>query len=106
MCHRKNYHMKTRTPKRAKEERIYRIQVKAWLIGKWCKGCEVLFEKITPATQCHHKFGRVGKLLLWQAGWVPVCADCHEWIGSNPMDARCLGLLCEVGQWNNQSLVK
>lgn len=30
-----------------------------------------------PATDCHHRKGRRGKLLFDQAWWMSLCNDCH-----------------------------
>ena len=50
----------------------------------------------------HHQRGRVGSLLLDQRYWIPVCRECHDWIGANPQQARAAGLICEAGKWNSQ----
>lgn len=54
------------------------------------------------AIQIHHKFGRRGRLLRWQPGWVQVCQNCHSWIHAHILEARVLGLMCEAGNWNNE----
>lgn len=92
--------LKPRTAKRAAEEAIYRRLSRAWIQGKKCA--------VFPAewaTQCHHIFGRRGKLLLWEHGWMAVSARGHEWINSNPARAREKGFLAPVGKYNDQSLV-
>lgn len=48
----------------------------------------------------HHTRGRVGSLLLDERFWRAVSRKGHDWIGNNMAEARKLGLLCEVGQWN------
>lgn len=55
-----------------------------------------------PATDVHHTRGRAGRLLLDTQYWVAVCRQCHEWIGSNPNEARKAGLLCSKGEWGKQ----
>lgn len=52
------------------------------------------------ATDNHHKFGKLGPLLCWVPGFVPVCRRHHAWIDQNRAAARALGLLAPVGQWN------
>lgn len=47
--------------------------------NKLCAVC-----KKTEATEVHHKAGRIGRLLLYVAYWLPVCYDCHTWIHANP----------------------
>ena len=87
-----------RTKKRASEEAKYRRRVKVWLVGKTCgQGyCKA------PATECHHRNGRAGKLLLHEPFWLPVCNFHHHWITNYPSQARQLGLICELGKWNDQ----
>lgn len=53
------------------------------------------------STEIHHKFGRVGRLLCWEPGWVPVSKEGHEWIHNNIKTAMELGLICETGHWND-----
>ncbi len=87
--------IKPRTFKRASEEAKYRKRVRAWLVGKICA-----VYPLEWATQCHHIFGRVGKLLLWEHGWMAVSERGHNWIHSNPAKAREMGFLCPAGLWN------
>jgi hypothetical protein len=75
-----------RTPQRAAEEAIYNAEVKVWLKGK---PCAVYPDQI--ATQCHHKKGRIGKLLLDKRYWLPVSNDGHEWINNHPLEAIAKG---------------
>lgn len=103
---RKPNRIRASTPARAKERRNYNAEVKEWLKGKDCAVAAALNWGKTKATQCHHKNGRRGKLLLYKPFWVPVSAKGHFWIDSNPVRARELGLLCDLGGYNNQSLVK
>lgn len=91
---------------KAKASRIYNIRVKAWLkeIGHtFCHCCIARNEAIRPkpATQCHHRNGRLGSLLMDESKWIPVCADCHDWIHNRePELAREIGMLCPKGMWN------
>lgn len=52
------------------------------------------------STEIHHTKGRTGSLLCDERYWKATCAAGHWWIGSHPMQARELGLLCDVGDWN------
>ena len=112
--------IKARTPQRAKDERIYRTEVVAWLAlpeNHWCRACEPL-RKFLPATdsrqhsiqyatQCHHKFGRRNRLLLHKPFWIPCCSACHDFITFvNPRAAREAGVLCPEGRYNDQSDVE
>lgn len=96
-------HIRRRTKERAKDERIYNQRVKVWL--KWpgnshCHACVARdCMDLKKSTQCHHIRGRVGDLLLDERGWIPVCAECHDWIDRNRNKARELGLLCQKGDW-------
>lgn len=53
-----------------------------------------------PSREVHHSRGRVGVLLLLVQFWRAVCSSHHRWIGEHPVEARELGLLCNVGEWN------
>jgi len=89
------------TKQRAKELRQYRERVKVWIAGKVCA--------VYPdrsATECHHKKGRVGRLLLDESNWIPVSKEAHEKIHHNPEWARQSGYLAERGEWNNQKQAK
>ena len=112
--------IKARTPQRAKDEATYRKKVKAWLLlseNHWCAACQPLakvmqgnktpFSFTAPATQCHHKFGRRGRLLLHKPFWIPVCKDCHYIITFvSPSAAREAGVLCPEGRYNDQSAIE
>lgn len=81
---------------KAKRLREYRKAAKAFLVGKVCP--------VTgqPASQIHHVFGRLGRLLLWQPGWIGVSAYGHDLIHRHPEIARERGWLAEKGNWNRQ----
>jgi hypothetical protein len=115
--------IKARTPQRAKDEAIYRKEVKAWLAlpeNQMCHACKPLAESpagaeylgsgafhVQPATQCHHKFGRRGRLLLHKPFWIPVCSFCHHFITFiSPPISRTAGLLCPEGRYNDQSSIE
>ncbi len=53
------------------------------------------------ATECHHVFGRRGRLLLWEPGWRAVSALGHAVIHRAPEAARRAGLLGPIGSWND-----
>lgn len=114
--------IKSRTSKRAAEERIYRAEVKealllpqnqvcrVWLASdEFLKECgpfdatpsDVRKSFKMPATQCHHKYGRRLELLLWRPGWRFVSDAGHKWIDRHPKKARELGLLGPVGTYND-----
>lgn len=80
----------------ASARRSYRARVKVWLEGKMC----AVFQHL-PATECHHKFGRSGRLLLWEPGWVALSKAAHEMVHSQPEWARKFGLFGPLGTWND-----
>lgn len=99
---------RSRTPQQKKalaDRAAYRKRVKEWLVGKQCVGCLLASVAakndfiIRRATQCHHKHGRRGALLLYEPLWLPVCGPCHDWIHKNIEAARYLGLYAPAGQW-------
>lgn len=101
----KRNRIRSASPKRAKELAQYRKRVKEWIKDKICVSCSGIIH-LTKAAECHHKFGRRGRLLNWENGWVALCSDCHHKIHNNPAWAREVGLLAPVGQFNNQDLCK
>ena len=92
-----------RTPQRAAQERRYRARVKVWLAQyhfcEW-EGCT------NKPTEVHHRNGRRGRLLLWEAGWFALCQHHHQDVHANPAEARRRGLLCPAGQWNDQRIAQ
>ena len=106
--------MKSRKPirrvstKRAKELAQYRkIKARLFKLNPSCQACLNVFpaDNIRPATDIHHTHGKVGKLLCYEPLFKLVCRSCHRWITNHTEMARELGLVCEKGQWNNQSLI-
>lgn len=92
-----------RTPKKQKENAGYNRAVKIWLQKPANRVCRVTLKRNIrqePATQCHHKRGRLGALLMDKRFWIPVSDDGHKWIDANRKQARRLGLLCALGDWN------
>ena len=57
-------------------------------------------------TETHHKYGRAGKLLNWQGGWLGVSKFGHRAIHAHIAEARKHGWICEKGLWNNQKLAE
>jgi hypothetical protein len=52
-------------------------------------------------TEVHHRFGRVGRLLLWIPGWLAVSSGGHAVIHQWPAFARKMGWLAPEGAWND-----
>lgn len=79
-----------RSPKRAKEERLY--SAKRILFLSEHKMCEAHLQGCTNfATEVHHKKGRIGELLLDVTEWLAACHNCHAYIELNPIEAKILG---------------
>lgn len=100
--------IRKQSAKRAAEVRKYNKRVKEWIVGKFCWCCysgNGEPNRATTATQCHHRSGRVGRLLNYEPEWIPLCNACHEKVHRNPSWAREIGLLAPIGQFNNQSIV-
>lgn len=86
-----------KSKKLQRNESIYNNRAKKWLEGKGCRVCNAV-----GATQVHHKKGRQGFADKWallrgvtllndERHWLPVCAECHQWVEANPIDAKILG---------------
>ena len=47
------------------------------------------------ATDVHHTYAGSNRdaFYLIQSTWLPVCRNCHNWVHSNPIEARVLGYL-------------
>ena len=89
--------------RRAGQRQQYKAQAKQFLAGQICAVFPWSGNRPRPATQVHHVRGRLGKLLLDQMYWLPVSAVGHRWIHDHPDEARRMGYLCAVGQWNKQA---
>ena len=83
----------------------YLAEVREWKKGKICVVMSTLHQTTMFATQCHHIYGKQGKLLLWKQGWLPVSEVGHKWIHENPEEARKRGWLCSEQQWNDDRIV-
>ena len=82
--------------KLAKARRLYIKLRRAYLAQN--PECVVFRNK--PASQIHHRRGRIGTLLIDQRFWIAVSMEGHEWIHHNPELARADGFTCHFGQWN------
>ncbi len=102
--YRRHRSVRTRTPGREEQERLYRVRVKEWLSrpeNRWCRVYLLLLGRRVPATQCHHYQGRRGMLLLYEPFWIPVSWEGHRWIEDHREQARAMGLLCQRGFYNS-----
>lgn len=82
--------------KRASEGKEYQAVSRAFLVAN--PTCQACYKE--PATELHHKRGRIGKLLIDTRFFMAVDSDCHEFIHANPNRARELGLLAPANEWN------
>lgn len=87
--------IRRRSARMTKLNARYNAEVEAWLPGR---RCAVFKDK--PATQCHHKRGRLATLLLDKRFWIAVSAAGHAWIDANRSKAMKLGLLAAKGYWH------
>jgi hypothetical protein len=80
-----------RSPKRAKQERLYLSERKTFLLSS--PQCQANLPNICTkvSTEVHHKKGRTGYLLTYTPFWLSVCRSCHEWIENHPNEAKELG---------------
>ena len=96
-----------RCPAHSKEEKVeYQRQAMHWKEGKVCAVALKLRGEVVPATHCHHIYGRAGKLLMWEPGWLPTTAAGDEWIHAHQEEARLNGWLCALEEWNDDLIVK
>jgi len=65
--------------KRAKQLRVYSKIRKVFLDSKMCDAC-----KVRPATEVHHRRGRIGSALLDESYFMAICRGCHSAIHNNP----------------------
>lgn len=71
--------------RRRKEKRLWKARERVFLAkpeNKTCRCCRIM-GVVNPrkATNTHHIYGRVGRLLLWEPGWMACCDFCHpDWI--------------------------
>jgi len=86
--------------RKAKMEVYYRARERFLRDHPVCGAC--LTRDMNPgvATQCHHARGRIGRLLLDERFWIGVCEPCHSWIHAHANQARDLGLIAPLAEWN------
>lgn len=86
---------------RATETKFYYQERAVFLrVFPVCIACLTRGLSAAPSAQVHHRRGRIGRLLREQRFWTAVCAECHEWIHGNPNEARKIGLLVRIAEWN------
>lgn len=100
--------LKPISAKLASARSAYAKRVKTWLLeptNRWCLVMKKLRQPVSRATQCHHKHGRQGALLMDERYWLPVSAEGHRWIDANRRQAQELDLLGR-GPWNTAPRVE
>lgn len=88
---------------RQKQMREYFRLRQTWLLTHpWCESHLSVWRehRKVESNEVHHTHGRTGALLLDISKWMAVCRDCHSWIGEHIEQARVLGLVAPLGQWN------
>lgn len=88
--------LKRESPKRAKENRQYTEQRKAFLVAH--PFCQIRTTHCTHhATDIHHRAGRLGAMLLDESQWLSTCRNCHQWTHQHSNAARELGFIAPRG---------
>lgn len=70
--------------RKSADKKIYKVLRDDFLKDHFI--CEVCFKN--PATDVHHKKGRLGELLTLVRYFLAVCRNCHTWIESHPKEAK------------------
>jgi len=85
---------------RAKQGRGYAAEKRAFVASERAAGkrCPVTGE---PVTECHHRYGRRGRLLMWKPGWLAVSWEGHQFIHDHFACAVKAGWYGPVGTWND-----
>lgn len=82
--------MRPNTPKRQRQmRRYYALRAEYLEAHPWCSfplGCD------QPATEIHHRRGRIGELLTDTRYWSGLCHSDHAWVTNHPRDAYELGI--------------
>lgn len=82
--------------KRAKENQEYAKVKREYLKAHpVCEGCHS-----AKATSLHHYRGRIKGLLCDTRFFKALCHGCHEFVHLCPLNAREMGLLAPINEWN------
>lgn len=82
--------MRPISPKRAREARAYTVLRRDYLTAH--PRCEFPGGCVQPATEIHHKRGRVGALFLDVSHWSALCHDHHAFLTVHPAIAYEMGM--------------
>lgn len=89
-CQQQRKPIRREAPRRARENRSYRLSRRVFLAEH--PRCEFPSGCVQPATEVHHRKGRVGALLLDQSHWSALCRDHHAWVTEHPAEAVAMGI--------------
>jgi hypothetical protein len=86
------HQIKKRSDKKKTDDALYTILNRKYL--KDHERCEINTASCTSvATEVHHTAYRTGTNYLDTNTWKASCRACHQWVHSNPKEARDLGFL-------------
>ncbi len=100
----------------ASEKNIYRAEARQFVAEAIARGalCPVVlavkelreghkygYDISATLSECHHKYGRVGRLLRWQPGWIAMSKQGHRWCHQNVAEATRRGWFGPAGTWND-----
>ncbi len=79
-----------RVSKKRRGENAYYAKKRKEFLARFplCAVARELFNRDLPATQIHHREGRIGARYLDESTWLPVSAYGHEWIHRHPAQSR------------------
>lgn len=75
-------------------------EVQRYLIIPWTGN-----RRSDKITECHHRHGRRGRLLLWRAGWLGVSKHGHRLIHKFQALARARGWIAPSGWWEVEAII-
>lgn len=82
--------MAAASTKYAARLRAYRVTRRTFLAAR--QRCEFPAGCTMPATEVHHRKGRIGPLLLDETHWSALCHDHHAWVTEHPAESVAMGI--------------
>lgn len=92
----KRSRLKPVSKRRSAQNREYSRIREEFMLRHACEPCPVMreiFGEFFEVTDLHHKAGREGDRLIDVLNWLAVSREGHNWIHSNPAEARKRGWL-------------
>lgn len=86
--------------RRAVLEEYHRLRTDFLRLHPFCQVCARRDLKQRRSEEIHHLRGRAGSLMLDRRFWMAACSRCHDWCHNSMDQARKLGCLCQIGDWN------